>query len=336
MESRGKATFAVTHWPGIPVPVPRLFVPQVEYVAEGVLLFALWRSPDTYVDIPDELYLKDFRRLDAGDDEAVLDFCRRFGPIGEPDWSDLPSNVDDLAKGDAALRAPEPWESRRAQLRGERPLSFGLPASAAELEERRWIDGRGGVMQLQTTAEITLYQDALLDMVTLRRWLMNEIDLATVTATWRSRHWHDLEETVAFYGAESLVHGARRALIDGLDAALTPYHVRLQLFEGGPLSIGHPRHNVYQAMCLQLANHIAEGLPYLTCDAKDCSNLFVRTEGYSRFGQNRLRGNKYCSQRCANRVHQQAYRRRQAAKKRNPGPSRKSGQDTSSKRKEQP
>ena len=98
----------------------------------------------------------------------------------------------------------------------------------------------------------------------------------------------------------------------GLNAALTHFHVRV--IPKLPEPRWAPIINVYQAMCLQLANHIAENAVYLKCAAEDCDKLFVRTEGYSRYGFHRLSGHKYCSELCANRQAQREYRRRQRAK----------------------
>jgi len=129
-------------------------------------------------------------------------------------------------------------------------------------------------------------------------------------------------------------HDAASLLVYGLSAALRPFHVRLELESWLPDGRRIPDlpytpvANIYQLMCLQLANHVAEGAHYKRCAVDDCDNLFVRTEGYSIAGQNRLRGNHYCSVRCADRHRQQKYRRehRKKSDQVNPGPSPKSGQ----------
>jgi hypothetical protein len=106
-------------------------------------------------------------------------------------------------------------------------------------------------------------------------------------------------------------------LADFLNPSLTPFHVRL---DSGRARQPWDLPNVYQAMCLQLANHIAESVEYRHCRAEGCGRLFVRQQGRAKQEQHRVRGVLYfCSDTCANRQHQLESRRRKAAEKRRAG-----------------
>ena len=275
------------------MPVPDLVVPLVE--ANGHFLDFGFRGPEGAVEasrrrvaVPDELYLREFLDLDADDPAAVLAFCAAYGPVGAFDLSDLP-----------------------------RPFRMPIAFVYEEVYEgRNPPDGSAikGHIGSHTVENVAAFQCGVRIMVSLWRCLTGEVSIG------------EIDKLVVEAGGPSLLFEKRGGLSRELSVAfelraylnqgLAPYHVRLEVGDGSAWGIGG--HNVYNAMCLQLANHIAENARYRPCAAEDCGNLFVRTEGYSRYGQNRLRGNKYCSQRCANRQAQRDYRRR------NPRPGRES------------
>ncbi len=114
--------FVLTHWPGDPVPIPPVAVPDVEVVPAQVrmwdsfgedikeheewsallasqqlqftqkkeawfldthlLVFGVFERGVRNAAIPDELYLRSFLDLDVKSAEAVGEFCAAFGPVG--------------------------------------------------------------------------------------------------------------------------------------------------------------------------------------------------------------------------------------------------------------
>jgi hypothetical protein len=87
--------------------------------------------------------------------------------------------------------------------------------------------------------------------------------------------------------------------------------VFLTSLEGPSGSYVSERINVYQAMCLQFANHVAEAAPIRRCES--CGQLFVRkSDRRYRMGQSRLSGRKFSSDTCEDRY----YHRRRREKMR--------------------
>ncbi len=68
-----------------------------------------------------------------------------------------------------------------------------------------------------------------------------------------------------------------------------------------------PAISLYSALCLQLANHIAEEATYHKCEK--CGRPFVRQRGGAQFGQHRMKNVLYCSPECARAKAQQEYRK---------------------------
>ena len=73
-------------------------------------------------------------------------------------------------------------------------------------------------------------------------------------------------------------------------------------------SIGTPNVDLFDGVCLQLFNLLAEGLPASRCKNDVCDKWFVRQRGRAKSGQHRTTGVTYCSTSCA-RSHTQRTRR---------------------------
>lgn len=322
MESGEQSQHLVTHWPGVKSPVPAVFRLHVWLVDNRVLVYGLTEKeplPQT-VHLPDELYLRRFLPLDVANPEEVHSFSADYGMIGNNEMTDIGWVVHHAAFA-STLDSSTSFSLGRDGVRGawRVVLREGHVADWQQTGEEPWTDTmwcrsalaeRGVaplplfVLGVQTVEEVSIYHAVLSEMFRLWRELSGQLSAASADAEraataprWRLR----------FSGATSDLLAAM------INPALSPFHVRLETGSRQPLDVDAVP-NVYQAMCLQLANHIAENAAYRLCAAEGCNRLFVRTEGYSRYGHNRTRGNKFCSMSCANRQHQREYRRRQRAK----------------------
>jgi hypothetical protein len=77
-----------------------------------------------------------------------------------------------------------------------------------------------------------------------------------------------------------------------------------------------PAVGLYGALCLQILNILAEGLPTHECANERCRGRFIRQEGRAKEGQYRKIGVHYCSDRCAKaQTQRNYYKRQQEAKK---------------------
>ena len=318
------------------MPRPPVLVPSiVALVDEETLIFGLGDSLSDFdeVQVPEECYLHEFAELDTSSPDHVLRFCQMYGEVGWHDRRDLPNDVQ-FAAGDwhdrsypdgcPHVAAPRPdltlsdywWPLQDYIERGIVPSDWG-PSGDVHPWRRRGVPCDHPI-RFQAVAEVGLYQAVMRDMVRTRDYLQGDTPDKEFldSLEWPSEQLADSRETR---------RGAITQLVDTINRGLMVFHVRVEpvpFLESPPAS---PTPNVYEVMCLQLANHIAEGAEYHRCQAEGCGRLFVRTEGYARYGQNKLHGNKYCSQRCANRQAQRQYRRRKAAAKATDnGPSRES------------
>jgi len=110
-------------------------------------------------------------------------------------------------------------------------------------------------------------------------------------------------------------HEAHSFLLSILNPGLAPFHPRLDstgLTEHAPGAI-FQLVPLYAICCLELYNHISDGIPYRNCANETCRRLFVRQVGRAEHGQHRSEGVKYCSKHCARAMAQRRYRERKRA-----------------------
>ena len=127
----------------------------------------------------------------------------------------------------------------------------------------------------------------------------------------------DITKTWASYSGEAEVRGAdvldlQRCLNDGLAV----FQANVDFFahqEDSPMPT--PRTpSAYQAACLQLFNHIAEGARLKRCENGPCGRLFYRQRSQSEHSQQRMES-KYCTPECGQAERQRRYRRNKTAEK---------------------
>jgi len=101
---------------------------------------------------------------------------------------------------------------------------------------------------------------------------------------------------------------AWRRFAQGMNKGLEVYRARVELIVDPHYTENAPRPDLFCAMCVQLFNVMAEGLPMRWC--ANCGNPFLRQQGRARENQNRTEGVKFCTPQCANADAQRAYRAR--------------------------
>jgi hypothetical protein len=323
--------------------------PELKFVQEDdrwfldthLLLFGYWTDPDgpvTFAELPEEFYLRSFLELDVKSPEAVGQFCAAVGPVGLKAWSDTldrydpprdwPRAMDRGAGGVAAQvagttnlwgeqgllqlecwvnSALQKWLRREGELGSDGPEVRAQPAASSmeSVRDVRWF------------GEVELYQSFLRDMRNLWDFLSGGRSFYELLTDWSSDKWGwDPQMGWWTYNiiAFDEIHVAQRALEDALNPALACYSVRIQVFdpEAPPWATSRPwgKHTVYSAMCLQLANQIAQKIPYRRCKNERCGRLFAVKTGPDR-DWHRSRGVlHYCSDECANRQYQREHRRR--------------------------
>lgn len=307
----------MTVWPGAIVPVPVLLVPQVRLAKGQVLVFGSTAEPEEdrpdwdIAEVPPEFYLREFLELDTDDAEAVLAFCAAWGPVGKYDCTDL-ANLPYSGRfaQDADRALPLPWTPG-----WEHFDAPGLQRRVRRLGFRH-LDG------VHSVGRVGIYQDALFNMVLLWRFATGAIDAAELAEEARpaGQPYIGLDRD-RLRSAD--VSRASFELVNQLNMALTPFHVRVELHLNEFVPAGEPVPNVYQAACLQLANHIAEHVSYRRCASETCRRLFVRQRGGSKIasergiehGQYHSSGVMYCTPQCARAQAARVSRRRKQAAK---------------------
>lgn len=341
--------YRVTIWPGEPVPVPTVprdavFVDAERAADKGAPFLVFNRFPRDLALLPDELYLRELRDLDVTDPEALQRFTTTYGRLStSASWNELPGWYVAPGSPHPLLHTLEQVrkETKRYRDGGTDPLSDVGWFDSVSLEEvalyitlirdmtRVWQYHQGLLTFEETVAswENPLWFSDPVDVPSGEAQVMvtaaaEEVRRTTDPTTSEER----FDQFLGSMGRQHLEHASGipqcprdlyRFLGDFLGAALQAFHVGPEITDenGTPLYFPDARKvSLYSALCLQLANHIAENADYRTC--KKCGVLFVRQQGRAEVGQYRTGGELFfCTKKCARAYTQKEYRKRQAVTK---------------------
>lgn len=98
-----------------------------------------------------------------------------------------------------------------------------------------------------------------------------------------------------------------------INFGLRSMHVRVEVATETGVA-GEPLLGLYSAICLQIANAMAEEATYRRCANEPCSKAFIRQRGRAEHGQFRTEGVMYCSKSCARAQSERERRRRSRSK----------------------
>jgi hypothetical protein len=243
------------------------------------------------VEVPDELYLRQFRDTPADDLDALIELCKlgliRPLSTAEP-YGDLP------------IRTDEQWERLLADVgQGLWPGQWRWYGKEAERHEV-WERHRGTTLPVHA-AEVALRVRA---MQRTTNHLLAYLAGESVAPAWRDCANDDQ---------------AWSNFIRWTGAALRDFHVRIDVeVIGQPprpedLQLHEVYTSTYSAGMLQLVNDLATGETVRTCANERCRHSFVRQLGRSAYGGHRKRSVLYCSNTCARAQYQREKRRRDRA-----------------------
>jgi hypothetical protein len=276
----------LTAWPPEPLPLPQLWVyPLAPVTTDGFLERDLSRvrpkggQRGTAVTVPDELYLRELREIDLDDARQVAAFVAQYGPLGLPDWSELPG----------------------AYLPGQpQVLSLIDQVFAGYLAERGLSQRPQGLTHVEVFG---VHARLLRDLVRILEAHQGLLTLDEVEAQWESR-WVTPEQWRSAGMREALAFMA-----ECLHEPLRDFHARLEIREEPwPQHVLAAVPSLYAVLCLQLWNHIAEETPYRVCQRSDCGRLFVRQQGRAKYEQHKRSGSLYCTVQCARVVASRRFR----------------------------
>lgn len=319
--------------------VPPVLVPELVSVHGDAVRFTWDRRRLAH--LPLEMCLRELMELDTFDKAGMLSLVERFGPVADPQWSLLP-------RGQASGWQPKRLATLNLDIATGRPSSANrrlvkqIRAEGMDARARETHDD----VEAFTLSELQLHLTVLRDMVRLARALLPAAGVGArlgfddAVSSWENPlcrppkgEWlasivltemlnpglAPFHVSVSASPHQPSMRDVQEAREDWERRPLRerdshPFHEELGAVRPGAALFSYPttvNERPYAALCLQLSNLIAEGVPLRRCAAEGCPNVFVRKRDrrYTK-GQHRLRGVRFCSDACEDRQKKRDSRRR--------------------------
>jgi hypothetical protein len=236
------------------------------------------------VEVPSEVYLRQFRDTPVDDLDALAKLCRlgMIRDFGPHSYVDLPPTTT------------EQWEFMVGRFSVEVGLEWrGGEAEREKVWNRHRSDGIFPVHAVEVALRVRLMQRAT-------NHLLAYLDGEPLTPVW-PKCTDEFDAWQKFATVTS--------------AALRGFHVGVGVEpvgapDGWGYRLGEPDTNLYSAGMLQLVNDVAAGETAHVCANEMCGRRFVRQLGRSVYGGHRKTGTLYCSSSCARAQYARQKRRR--------------------------
>lgn len=294
------AQFRVTAWPGYPVAPPAVPVQDVEVAGEWIRFVKGGPHADPmYVEVPDEIRLRELADVDTADIEALAEFTRTFGRLTPQvnllaDMGDMPAMQYEQLVLDTAHKNGRRGPERRLE---QRPSPMPEYMAAAGIDP--WPHDRSCRPGLMVHADDLAVRIRILRQLTAHA-------IAYARGEYEHKVWPNAKDD----------HDAWSHFTELANGALQPFHVRVYIDTGtADFDIGSPRPSLFSVAVLQLINDLSDEAEYHVCPAETCGRIFIRSRGATVKAFNRTKGVTYCTPGCANAQRQREFRR----KKRNEG-----------------
>lgn len=284
--------FRLAHWPGQvvnPTQVPG--IPIYPYTLDGLWL----RSGDAGVSTvrpPEELYLDGLMKLVVASPESVVEFLRLHGWLWPLDWGYL-RRVAEGYRTATQIEAALKFVRLAAMQRGTASPDWDAPTDLLVIEATE---------QLRLARDASRYYIAATGHMDVGEALASSESVvlpapAPEVSVEKQREW-------VATALEEIVNIGLREF---------PMTVRVSTSDLSRPTIWHHSPTLFGILCLQIANHIAEGANMRRCANESCRRWFVRQSGRSEYGQHRTSGVLYCSPACARTQGSRDWRRRKRA-----------------------